>query len=177
MSEETPASQPQTDPAAELAAAKAKAEEYLDLAKRTKADFLNYQDRVRREKEQLAKYAIEGFLREIIPALDGFRHTLASLQGTTEARAILEGVSLVEKEFLRVLAKHGVAPIESAGKLFDPLYHEAVGTVPTADAPENTVVEEVRRGWMLNGRVLRPATVRVAVRPPADATPPPPSAS
>jgi len=70
-------------------------------------------------------------------------------------------------EFLRVLAKHGVAPIETQGKNFDPSLHEAVATEETDAKPDGSILEEVRRGWLLDGRVLRPAGVRIARRPSA----------
>ena len=97
---------------------KAKADEYLELARRAKADFINYQDRVRRDKADWNRQSLEGFVRELLPAMDGF--SLAKFEDPT----LLEAVRLLEKEFLRVLAKAGVTPIETAGKSFDPLYHE-----------------------------------------------------
>ena len=135
---------------AELAQAKAKADEYLELAKRAKADFINYQDRVRRDKADWNRQALEGFVRELLPALDGF--SMAKF----EDPKLLEAVRILEKEFLRVLAKAGVTPIETAGKTFDPQYHEAV-----AMDPGGTVLEEVRRGWLIDGKVLRPASIKL----------------
>lgn len=151
---------------ADLAQAQAKAEEYLDLAKRAKADFLNYQDRVKREREQTVRYAIESFVMDFLPALESLRHTLHTLRGgAADAKAVLDGAMLVEKEFLRVLGKNGITPVETAGKVFDPRFHEAVGFVETADLPENAIAEEVRAGWMLHDRVLKPASVRIAKKP------------
>jgi molecular chaperone GrpE len=135
---------------AEAAQWKAKAEEYLELAKRAKADFINYQDRVRRDKADWNRQALEGFVREMLPAMDGF--ALAKF----EDPKLLEAVRLLEKEFLRIFAKAGVTPIETAGKSFDPLYHEAV-----AMDPGGTQLEEVRRGWLLEGKVLRPASIKL----------------
>jgi molecular chaperone GrpE len=129
---------------------KAKADEYLELARRSKADFINYQDRVRRDKADWNRQALEGFIRELLPALDGF--ALAKF----EDAQLTEAVRILEKEFLRVLAKAGVTPIETAGKAFDPLYHDAV-----AMDPGGTQLEEVRRGWLIDGKVLRPASVRL----------------
>ena len=134
---------------------KAKADEYLELARRAKADFINYQDRVRRDKADWNRQALEGFVREILPALDGFN--LANF----EDPKLNEAVRLLEKEFLRVLAKNGVTPIETAGKSFDPLYHDAV-----AMEPGGTELVEVRRGWLFDGKVLRAASVRL-VKPKA----------
>jgi molecular chaperone GrpE len=142
---------------ARLSAQAAQAEEYLELARRAKADFLNYQDRVRREKAEWTRSALDGFIRELLPALDGF--ALAKFDDPK----LLEALRVIEKEFVRVLAKHGIAPIDTAGKPFDPNFHEAVGV-----DPGGTALEEVRRGWMIGDRVLRPTAVRI-VKP---ATPP-----
>jgi len=136
---------------AELAALRAKADEYLDLARRSKAEFLNYQDRVRRDRQDWTRQALEGFIRELLPALDGF--SLARF----EDPKLLEAIRILEKEFLRVLAKSGVVPIETAGKTFDPAFHEAV-----AVEPGGTQLEEVRRGWMIGDRVLRAASVQIS---------------
>ncbi len=151
---------------AELDAEKAKAAEYLDLARRAKADFLNYQDRARRERTEWARQAVEGLVREILPALDAF--VLAKFDDPK----LLEALRIVEKEMLRVLAKARVVPIETAGKAFDPLYHEAVSVDPAPGRPDGEVLEEVRRGWMMEDRVIRPASVRIA----KNASPPPPAA-
>lgn len=131
-----------------------KAEEYLDLARRAKADFLNYQDRVRRDKAEWTRSALEGFARELLPALDGF--ALAKFDDPK----LLDALRVIEKEFTRILAKHGITPIETAGKPFDPNYHEAV-----AVEPGGTALEEIRRGWMIGDRALRPSAVRI-VKPP-----------
>jgi molecular chaperone GrpE len=135
---------------AELAQARAKADEYLELAKRAKADFINYQDRVRRDKADWNRQALESFVRELLPAMDGFA------MAKFEDPKLLEAVRILEKEFLRVLAKAGVTPIETAGKSFDPLYHEAV-----AMDPGGTVLEEIRRGWLIDGKVLRAASIKL----------------
>jgi molecular chaperone GrpE len=144
-----------TDPAAEApvndaAAWKAKADEYLELARRAKADFINYQDRVRRDKADWNRQALDGFVRELLPALDGF--ALAKF----DDEKLTGAIRILEKEFLRVLSKAGVTPIETAGKAFDPLYHDAV-----AMDPGGTQLEEVRRGWLFDGKVLRAASVRL----------------
>ena len=135
---------------ARLADQAAKAEEYLDLARRAKAEFINYQQRVARDKQDWSRQTLEGFVRELLGALDGF--SLAKF----EDPKLLEAMRVVEKEFVRVLAKNGISAIEVAGKPFDPNFHEAV-----AAEPGGTVLEEVRRGWMIGDRVLRAASVRI----------------
>ena len=144
---------------AELREKAAKADEYLDLARRARADFLNYQDRVRREKQEWTRQAVEGFLRDFLPAIDSFG--LARF----EDPKFLEALRIIEKEFLRVLAKNGVMPIDTAGKAFDPVYHEAVAVEEAAGKPDGAILGEVRRGWMVEGHVLRPASVRIARSP------------
>jgi molecular chaperone GrpE len=151
---------------AELAALRekaAKADEYLDMARRAKADFINYQDRVRRDRQEWTRQAVEDFLRDFLPALDSF--ALARFQDPK----LLEAIRLIDKEFLRVLAKNGVTPIETAGKTFDPLYHEALAVLETADKPDGAILDEARRGWTIDGRVIRAASVRIAKRPPPPA--------
>ena len=135
---------------ARLSEQAAKAEEYLELAKRAKADFVNYQDRVRREKADWTRQALEGFARELLSALDGFA------MARFEDPKLLDAMRVVEKEFVRVLGKYGITPIETAGKAFDPNFHEAVGA-----EPGGTALEEARRGWMFGDRVLRAASVRI----------------
>ena len=160
----TPESAPdmETLPASELEtlrAAGAKAAEYLDLAKRTQADFINYQSRVRREREDLVRFGTESLLRELLPVVDDLQRVLDAAAG---APALLEAARITERELLRVLSKAGVRPIETAGKKFDPMFHEAAEMV---DAPPGKaagdVLEEVRRGYTLHDRVLRPASVKV----------------
>ena len=144
-----------------LAQSARQAAEFKEIAQRVQADFINYQDRVRREKEDWSRAAVGRFVREFLPALD----SLADAIRSAPAGAPADGLRILQKEFLRVLATQGVAPIEAVGRPFDPNLHEAIGTVERADAEPGTVVEELRGGWTIQGRLLRPATVRVAARP------------
>jgi molecular chaperone GrpE len=141
-----------------LVASARQAAEFKEVAQRVQADFINYQDRVKREKEEWSRAAVGRFIRELLPALDSLADALRAAGGAAEA----DGLRILQKEFLRVLAVQGVAPIEAVGRPFDPNLHEAVGTVERADAEPGTVVEELRGGWSIQGRVLRPAMVKVA---------------
>jgi molecular chaperone GrpE len=143
----------------DLRAKAAKADEYLELARRTKADFSNYQDRIRRERGEWGKEAVLEFVRDFLPALDSF--TWARFEEPT----LMESLHLVEREFLKNLAHHHILPIATAGRMFDPAFHEAVAVEETADRPPGTILEQVRRGWMMGDRVIRPAGVRVAKAP------------
>ena len=151
--------QPSPDEIRELRANAARADEYLDLARRTKADFINYQDRLRREREEWGREFLAEFIRDFLPALDSFSWA------RFEEPTLMESLHLVEREFLRKLAHHHVFPIATAGKMFDPAYHEAIATEETNDQPPGTILEQIRRGWMIGNRVLRPAGVRVAKAP------------
>src|SRR5688572_18106211 len=113
----------------ELRAAAAKAAEHLDRAKRTQAEFVNYQSRMRREREEFSRYAAEGVLRELLVVVDDVQRLMAAAAGVP---ALLEGMKLTERELLRVLAKAGVKPVETEGRKFDPMFHEAAEMV---DAP------------------------------------------
>jgi molecular chaperone GrpE len=147
----------------ELREKAARADEYLDLARRTKADFINFQDRVRREKAEWSQEGLQDFILDFLPALDSF--TWARFEEPT----LMESIRLVEREFLRALAKHQITPISTSGRIFDPALHEAVGSVETSEKPPGTIVDQVRRGWMIGERVLRPAAVRIAKAPEAGA--------
>jgi len=137
----------------------ARADEYLELARRTKADFINYQDRIRRERTEWNRDAVLDFVRDFLPALDSF--TWARFEEPT----LMESLHLVEREFLKALAHRHILPIPTAGKMLDPHFHEVVAVDETTDKPPGTILEQVRRGWMMGDRVLRPAGVRVAAAP------------
>ena len=152
-------SEGETETLRELRARAARADEYLDLARRTRADFINYQDRIRREREEWGRQVLSEFLGDFLPALDSF--TWARF----EEPALMESLHLVERQFLKALAHHHVLPIPTAGRMFDPEFHEVVATEETTKKPPGTILDQVRRGWMIGDRVLRPAGVRVAAAP------------
>ncbi len=133
-------------------------DEYLLTAKKIQAEFINYQDRARTEKSDLSKFALEGFLKEIIVIRDYFQSSLVGIKD----EKLAEGINLIEKEFMRILTKHGVSEIKAKGQKFDPNIHEAISIDETNTAEENTVTEDLKIGYLLNGRVLRPTMVRVA---------------
>jgi molecular chaperone GrpE len=138
----------------------AKADEYLELSKRLRADLVNYQDRMKREKQSWTRQALDDFFRDFIPAMDIF--TWARFEEPT----LMESLRLMEREFVRVLAKQDVVPIETQGKTFDPAFHEAVGCEERAEGQDGAIIEEVRRGWVIHGHVLRPANVRIVRQKP-----------
>jgi len=150
--------------------AKSKEVEALqDRNLRLMAEFDNAKKRAVREREEHARFASESLIRELLPVLDNFERALQAARGDEGAAAVTAGVELIQRELLRVLEKFGVTAFSSVGAPFDPERHEAVARVPAAGHPEMTVVGETARGYLLNGRVLRPALVTVAMSADRDA--------
>lgn len=135
-----------------------------DRLLRKQAEFENYKKRIERERSEYVQFASAELMRELLNALDSF--DLAVRNAGTEKSAganMLKGLDLVYKQFQDTLGRFGLKPIDAKGQPFDPNFHQAVSTVPTNEVEENTVVEEFRRGYTLNGRLLRPAMVSVSV--------------
>ncbi len=130
---------------------------------RALAELDNTRKRAQREREEYLRFANESLLRELLPILDNFDRAIQAARTSEAVEAVVAGVELIQRELLRVLEKFGVTPFSSVGEPFNPERHEAVARVPAPDHPEMTVVEETLRGYLLNGRVLRPAQVTVAV--------------
>lgn len=141
------------------------AEANHDRALRALADLDNYKKRVQREREEWGRYATESLLREILPVLDNFDRAIHAAKEAPQAESLLAGVDLIRRELLKALESAGVTPYGAEGERFDPERHEAVMRVEASEAPEGMVVQELRRGYLLNGKVLRPAQVSVAMRP------------
>jgi molecular chaperone GrpE len=155
--EESEPEAPAPDP---LQVVTAERDEYLDLAQRVQADFENFRKRAAREQERLVAHAHERLVRELLPILDDLERALEAAEQHEEAK-LVEGVKLVEQSLRRVLAKEGVAEIETAGA-FDPHVHEALLTKPGSGADSGSVLEVVQRGYRVGDRVVRPAKVIVA---------------
>jgi len=145
---------------AELAAAR---ERYV----RQIAESDNYRKRIAKEKEDFRKIANEKLLKDILPVLDNMKRALdAADQAGNVPKTFLDGIKMVEREFLRVLNEAGVNPVESVpGAAFDPTIHEALHRVETEEQPPGTVVRYLQDGYMYHERLLRPALVLVAAEP------------
>jgi molecular chaperone GrpE len=143
------------------------AETNRDRALRAMADLDNYKKRVQREREEWSRAATESLIRQLLTVLDNFDRAIHAARQTPQphTESLLAGVELIRRELLKVLESEGVTPYSAAGEPFDPEKHEAVVRVETTEIPEDMVVEELRRGYVWNGRVLRPAQVSVAIRP------------
>ncbi len=152
-----------------LGAKTREAEAHWERYVRTVAEYDNARKRAARDREEYIRTANEALLRELLPVLDNFDRALQAARGDAGAAAVTAGVELIQRELLRVLEKVGVTPFASLGAAFDPERHEAIARVPASGEPEMTVVGETARGYLLHGRVLRPAMVTVAMTPEPDA--------
>ena len=145
--------------ATEIDQLKAERDQLLDRLARMQAEFENARKRAEREKGEFRDHATGSVVEQFLPVLDHFELALKSA-GTVEQ--LRSGVSLIVKQMEEVLQKMQVNAIPTVGEAFDPRIHEAMGTVERDDVPDHHVVEEIRRGYKLRDRLLRPALVRVA---------------
>ena len=138
-----------------------KAKENLDQLLRLKADFENTKKRLEREKVESIKFANDRLIIEILPIVDNLDRALASLTEGHDPEKVKQGLKLAQEELHQVLELHGVKIVQALGESFDPQFHEAVATVESKDAKEGTVMDELQRGYTLNGRLIRPSRVRI----------------
>jgi molecular chaperone GrpE len=151
----------------ELGARAEKADEYLELAQRTKADFENYRKRAAREVGAAQERGMTKLARELLPAIDNLERALAAADAeqassATAGGTLEAGIKLVRTELLAALARVGIEPFSPEGEPFDPQRHEAVAQQPVKDVEPGTVIEVYQRGYSLGELVLRPARVVVA---------------
>jgi molecular chaperone GrpE len=145
----------------ELVARAEKADEYLDLAQRTKADFENFRKRSARDAAAAQTRGVSKLARELLPAIDNLDRALAAAS-TTAAGELASGIKLVHDEILAAFGRAGIEPFSPEGEPFDPQQHEAVAQLPAEEAEPGTVIEVYQRGYRLGEAVLRPARVSVA---------------
>ena len=150
-----------TELAEELEAAK-------DAALRAQADAMNVQRRAEQEIEKARKFALERFCGDLLSVVDNLERALESSGDEQGSAALAEGVELTRKGFMDVLAKYGVEAVDPTGEPFDPETAQAMSMVEQPDAEPNSVVAVMQKGYLLNGRLLRPAMVMVAKAPSAD---------
>jgi molecular chaperone GrpE len=150
---------------AELAEIEQKADEYLRLAQRTQADFINYRRRVDEERAQQAREANIAYIQRLLPVLDDFERALANAAPEQLESNWGRGIELVERNLRGLLAGDDVQRIAAEGAEFNPREHEGVGRQPSADVPEGHVLHVIRQGYRKGDRVIRPAQVIVAAKP------------
>ena len=152
----------------EAVAAKSREVERLqDRLVRLQAEFENFKKRMAREKTEYLKYAHEALVLEFLPILDNLERAIASARAEAGSTPLLEGIEMIARLFRVVLGKAGVKPMEVVGQPFDPAYHQAVEQVESSHGDVSVVVGEVQRGYLIEGRVLRPAMVKVSRPAPA----------
>jgi molecular chaperone GrpE len=153
---------------AALAAAEAKASENWNSYLRAVAELENYRKRMERELDNARKYAIERFAQELVSVADSLEAGITA--GTANSgSALLEGSTATLKQLLRAFEKAGIKVIDPLGQPFDPAWHEAMVAQESRDAPANSVLSVIQKGYSLNGRLLRPARVVVSKAPGGDA--------
>ena len=158
MAEEKPVAE-EVSAAAEEPSAPAEPD-WKDQYARLLADFDNYRKRVARDKEELAQFAAKDILKDLLPTVDNL--ALALDKAENKEDPFVQGVKLAYDGFLKALADHGATPLDSIGEPFDANFHEAIAQLPSPDVAEGTVMNEVKRGWLLHGKLLRAAQVVVS---------------
>ena len=164
------APEPAPEPLAELQASAAKAGEYKDNWIRAAADLENFKKRAARERIEAAQFVNASLLQKLIPILDNFEmaQTAAQTAQGDKLASLQSGIAMIQQQLKSALLETGLEEIDAAGKLFDPTLHEAVSQQETAEVPEGHVVQQLRKGYKLRERLLRPATVIVAKKPTED---------
>lgn len=150
------------DPAAELIRER---DELRDKLLRAQAECANVAKRLRQDHAQSMRHASLGLAKSMLPVLDGLERSIKSLDEAGRDDPIAAGIKLLREEFLKALREHGVEPIESVGRPFDPGLHEALMQDPKSDLPAGTVATEFEKGYRMNDRVLRHSKVVVSSRP------------
>ncbi len=146
----------------ELSAKAEKAQEYLELAQRTKADFENYRKRAARESALAQERGVTKLAQALLPAVDNLDRAVAAAQASGDGGELASGIKLVHADVIAALGRVGIEAFSPEGEPFDPQWHEAIAQQPVQGAQPGTVVEVYQRGYRLRDSVLRPARVAVA---------------
>ena len=149
----------------------AKADEHWERVLRQTAELDNFKKRAARDREDAVKYANERLIGQLLPVMDSFTMAIAATQSVeaVDVESLKVGVNMILTQFQGVLRDMGVEELDAAGKPFDPTWQEAMSQQETAEAEEGSVLQQLRKGYRLKGRLLRPASVIVAKAPAAKA--------
>lgn len=150
---------------AKLTEAEQARDQNLDLAKRTQAEFENYQKRSQRENAAALRYAEAPLAFDILTILDNLDRAVAAAKQAGETGPLVQGVAMVQTQVLDVFRRHGITRLDAQGQPFDPNKHQAVMQQPSKDQPAGTVLQVLEHGYMIHDRVLRPARVVVSAGP------------
>lgn len=150
----------------ELRAKAAKADENWDRLLRVTADFDNYKKRAARERQDAIRYANESLLEKLVPVMDNFDMALAAANNPqASVESLRTGIGMIYSQLKSVMSESGLEEIDASGQKFDPTWHEAVSQQETESEPEGKVLQQLRKGYKLRDRLVRPATVVVAKKP------------
>jgi molecular chaperone GrpE len=161
---------PEASPEDRVAALETEKAELRDRMLRIAAEFENWKKRSRREQTEAESKGKEAVLRDMLEVADNLERASAAASGA-DPQSIQQGLQLVLRMFASKLERHDVKPIEAKGSAFDPRLHDAISQVPTPEVAPGTVISELQKGYKIGERLLRPATVVVAIAPPAPAGP------
>ena len=139
-----------------------KAQDYLKRLKYLQADFENYRRRTEKEVKEFTVRCNEKLVAQLVCFDDDLERAILAGKETEDSSALLKGVEMIHKNLTHMLKKEGLERIDAVGKVFDPELHEVAIMIPRTDCDENTVLEEVRRGFVFKGRVLRPCMVNIS---------------
>jgi len=158
------------EPIEALKARAAKADDHWERLLRTTADFDNFKKRAARERQDAIKFANESLMQKIIPVLDNFEMALAAAQSSSAdgLKSLADGVVMIHSQLRQALADAGLEELIATGQVFDPNLHEAVSQQESIEVAEGHVLQQLRKGYKLRDRLLRPATVIVATKPSGD---------
>jgi molecular chaperone GrpE len=161
---EKPEEQPTQDLQIQLDVEKRRSEEYLSRFRYLQADFENLRKRCDRQIQQVTAYSNERIILQLLDVVDELEMAVNTAQTSDSAQTLIEGVQMTLKRLRKVLEQEGVTPIESKDKLFDPSKHNAIAAEERDDVESCFVIEEVRKGYMLKEKVIRPSIVKVAIK-------------
>jgi len=145
----------------ELNSVDKEADEYLNYLKRLKAEFDNYKKRNLKEQERRINLFSEDLIKQFLPIMDDLEKALELAKKSKDTTNFIQGVEIIFNQLKNILEKQGLKQIKAKGELFDPHFHEAIMKVELKEYPDNLIVEEMRKGYKLKDRVLRPAMVKV----------------
>ena len=149
----------------ELNGVQKESKEHQDKYIRLYAEFENYRRRAQKEKEDLARYAHEQVIKELLPVLDDLERALTHAEQSKDLKSLIEGIHLVERQLLSNLERFGLKAFSAIGEVFNPHLHEAMAHQESTKHPADTVISEYRKGYTLHGKLVRPALVAVAKSP------------
>ena len=143
-----------------------RSEDYLNRLKYLQADLENFKKRTERDAEQVKNICIERLVTELLDVVDELELAVKNGEISTSPESLIEGVEMTLKKLRKVLEQEGVSPIDTPeGKIFDPSKHNAIAVVEQDDVADGTVLEEIRKGYVMRGKVIRPTIVKVSIKP------------